>query len=58
MTNGNRFPGCCAAISGMAEIKPVEPEQGNACAGKDAKLLLVPQLLLQINFLNIKIFKR
>jgi hypothetical protein len=21
----------------MAEITPVEPEQGNACAGKDAK---------------------
>lgn len=34
MTNGNRFPGCFPLKEG-AEIRPVEPEQGNACAGKD-----------------------
>jgi hypothetical protein len=29
----NRFPGCFRRWAG-AEIKPVEPDQGNACAGK------------------------
>jgi len=26
--------GCCSASGGMAEKIPVEPGQGNACAGK------------------------
>jgi len=26
--------GCCPATGGMAEKIPVEPDQGNACAGK------------------------
>jgi hypothetical protein len=29
-----RFPGCSSAGGGRAEIIPVEPDQGNACAGK------------------------
>jgi len=28
-----RFPGVPGKVAG-AEIKPVEPDQGNACAGK------------------------
>jgi len=27
-------PGCSPAVGGDAEIIPVEPDQGNACAGK------------------------
>jgi hypothetical protein len=37
-----RFPGCFLSGHGgeEAEIKPVEPDQGNACAGKDRASLL------------------
>lgn len=57
MTNGTDSRGASCQWP-EAEIRPVEPEQGNACAGKDAKLLLVSQLLPQINFLTIKKSKR
>lgn len=29
-----RFPGCFSAYVGKTEIIPVEPDQGNACAGR------------------------
>ena len=36
-------PGCYSpALAGGAEIKPVEPDQGNACAGKDGNDALSP----------------
>jgi hypothetical protein len=34
--------GCSPAACGMAEIIPVEPEQGNACAGKVVKSFTIP----------------
>ena len=33
VTELQRFPGVPGKVAG-AEIKPVEPDQGNACAGK------------------------
>jgi hypothetical protein len=33
------FPGCFPANGGKAENRPVEPDQGNACAGKVAPYL-------------------
>jgi hypothetical protein len=36
------FPGVLRAISFEAEIKPVEPEQGNSCEGKVSKYFLLP----------------
>jgi hypothetical protein len=33
------FPGCFSAVGGIAEKIPVEPDQGNACAGKVAPYL-------------------
>jgi hypothetical protein len=38
------FPGCFNASSVLAEIIPVEPDQGNACAGKVVPLFAYASL--------------
>jgi hypothetical protein len=51
-----QIPRGAATFYVMAEIKPVEPDQGNACAGKEA-LTCFPLFVSQhfrYNFLLIK----
>jgi len=46
--------GCCSVHNGMAEMIPVEPGQGNACAGKvnqhfNFSFVAFPYLLFNLN---------
>jgi hypothetical protein len=43
-TENFRFPGCFYASGVFAEIIPVEPDQGNACAGKVVPLFAYASL--------------
>ena len=52
------FPGVLHYLKSVAEIKPVEPEQGNACEGKVYSFSVVPlhfaMLLFPNYFIHVK----
>jgi hypothetical protein len=52
------FPrGVLAKLAGT-EIKPVEPDQGNACAGKVQNIFRFPLFTAFPFILNLKFFKK
>jgi len=43
------FPGVFSAFGGETEIIPVEPDQGNACAGRNSSPVAFPFHLINQN---------